>query len=248
MAEAGKRQADFLEHLEELRQGIIRCLIALMLGAAFAWTYRNQLFLLVLLPVRSAMGPQDTIISTHPAEMFALFINLSLAAGVVLALPAVLGEVWVFVSPGLTSGERRALTIALPLCGVLFVSGVVFCYSVLPIAMRFLKYFASTVGVPWLLRPKEVLSLVMWMCVGLGLVFQLPLVMGMLSRLGVVPAGWWVGKRRHASIVVLIIAAVITPTTDVVNLSIVAVPILVLFELGVLGAKWGERKRAAEQA
>ena len=242
-----RRDMTLREHLEELRKRILFVAVAVVAGTAVAFVFRDRVLAFLIEPGFGELSGTKPIF-TEVTEMVAVTMKASLMVGVVLALPVVLYQLVLFIAPGLTRQEKLYLFILLPATVVVFGLGVAFGYYVLfPPAFRFLFTFGDEVATPAVRigsYMNVVTSLLFWM----GLIFELPLVMFMLARLGVVNSRLLSRFRRYALILAFVLGALITPTLDPVNQTLVAAPVVVLYELGVWLAKLGQRLRRRRPA
>ncbi|HEY7067181.1 MAG TPA: twin-arginine translocase subunit TatC [Chloroflexota bacterium] len=226
-----------LEHLEELRQRIIIAGAALLVGmviAAFLLTGR-VMELLVQLAI-DATGNRP--ININPPEIFIAYLKVTLFTGVALAMPVLIHQAFMFVLPALTSKEKRLALIFVPGASISFVIGVVFGYFVLVRqALLFLGGFSQGLIDPmWTIGPY--LSFVTTFLFWIGVCFEMPLVILFLTKVGVVRRQQLTRYRKYAFLMAFVIAAVITPTPDPFNQTLVAVPLFLLYELGLLLARW----------
>lgn len=238
----------FLEHLEELRTRLVRCLLSLVVGFAVCWGFHEQIFRVLTRPLRQA-DPNVQFIYTSPTEAFMLYMKMAFFVGIFVAAPYILYQIWAFVSPGLYPHEK-AYAIPFILFGSLFFAGgAAFGHLFLfPATFRFLGEFAGT-EMKFMPRVGEYYSFYSWFLLGLGLVFQLPVLIFILSRIGLVTAGFLMRKFKYAVLVAFIVSAVITPTPDVVTQSLLALPMLGLYLLGIMVA-WifGKPRRVPERS
>lgn len=238
--------ATFVEHLDELRTRLIRCIFYVLVLAGLSFSILNKLIIDVLLsPVQDIVksDPGGGLISTAPAEWIFIWVKILLISGVFLAGPLILGEIYGFIAPALTRSEKRYARWAFLFAPLLFATGLVFAYIIIPFGLRFLYHFTTQSGIRWLLSVEKYLGFFLTLSLGLGLVFQMPLVVAVLTKIGIVTPQFLASKRRYAIVVLAVIAAIITPTPDVVNLSIVMVPMLVLFEVSIIVARCVGRDR-----
>ncbi len=237
----------FLEHLEELRQRLVRTLMYLAGGFAVCWGFHEQIFHFMTEPMRKA-GFSDRFIYTSPAEALMLYMKMAFFVGIFVASPFVLYEIWAFISPGLYKHEKKW---AMPFIGMgsfFFISGALFGHYVLfPMTFRFLYTFAGP-DMQFLPRIDEYWSFYSWFLLGLGFVFQIPVIVFVLSRLGLVTAGFLARRWKWAVLGSFIVSAVITPTPDIVTQSALAGPMIGLYLLGVLVAWLFGKKRRVEPA
>jgi sec-independent protein translocase protein TatC len=232
----------FLEHLEELRQRLVRALLYLAGGFAVCWGFHERIFHFLTQPMRRA-GFTDSFIYTSPAEALMLYMKMAFFVGIFVALPFVLYEVWAFISPGLYKNEKAW---AIPFIGMgsfFFVLGALFGHYVLfPMTFRFLYTFGGP-DMRFLPRIGEYWSFYSWFLLGLGLVFQIPVIIFVLARLGLVSASFLVRQWKWAVLASFVVSAVITPSPDVVNQTALAAPMIGLYLLGVMVAWVFGRKR-----
>ena len=243
------RELSFMEHLGELRRRVIICVIAVLAGSSVSFVFYEEIIELLSRPAYDLGGSQGIeLVFIEITELLTTAVKVSFVAGFVLALPVILYQVIMFVAPGLTGRERRYLFLFLPMALVAFACGVAFCYFVLiPPALRFLLGF-SDVAQP-LIRISNFVNLMVRLLFWMGVAFETPLIMYMLAQLGIVSARQLSRFRRVWVVLAFLLGAIITPTFDPVNQTLVAGPLLVLYELGVLLAKLaGRSRRNAETA
>ena len=241
------RELTILHHLAELRRRIIISALALLAGSALAFAFYRQIIEILLQPARDLeTGAGGQLIFIEVAELFATSIKVSFVAGFILAFPVILYQVIRFVAPGLTGREQRYLWGFMPGALIAFASGVAFGYFVLtPPALHFLLTFGNDVATP-MIRVSNIVNLMIRLLFWMGIAFETPLVMYMLAQLGIVSARTMARFRRYWVVVAFILGAIITPTVDPVNQALVAVPLLVLYEAGILLAKLAGRGRRSE--
>ena len=236
----------FLEHLEELRQRLVRALVYLAGGFAVCWIFHERIFQFLVQPMRAA-GFKDRFLVTGPAEAFFLYMKMSFFVGIFLAAPFVLYEIWAFISPGLYKNEKAW---AIPFVGmgsVFFTAGALFGHYILfPMTFRFLIGFSGA-DMQFLPRVDEYWSFYSWFLLGLGLVFQIPVIIFVLARIGLVTAPMLLRAWKFAVLGSFVISAVITPTPDVVTQTALAAPLVGLYLLGVLVAWLFGKKRTKDE-
>lgn len=237
------RELSFMEHLGELRRRVLICVVAVLIGSAVSFVFYEEIIRLLSLPAYDLRGSQGiNLVFIEITELLTTAVKVSFVAGFVLALPVILYHAIMFIAPGLTRRERRYLYMFLPMALIAFASGVAFCYFVLiPPALRFLLGF-SNVAEP-LIRISNFVNLMVRLLFWMGLAFETPLVMYMLAQLGIVSARQLSRFRRIWIVIAFILGAIITPTFDPVNQALVAGPLLVLYELGIILAKIAGRRR-----
>jgi len=242
MDENGKMP--FTEHLAELRKRLIICFVGIGVGFAIAYSFKEALFVLLMQPLKGAMGPDQKLIYTGLPEAFFVYIEVSFFGAILLAAPLIFFEMWLFVAPGLYKNERRFLVPLLVLSCFFFAGGVLFGYSIVfPYAFKYLLGFESDL-VQALPSMREYLSLATTLLIAFGFIFQLPLIVTMLARVGIVTPRFLSKNRKYAFLLSFVVAAIITPTPDVVNQILMAGPLVILYEVSIVGAKIFGKKRA----
>ena len=234
----------FREHLVELRKRLTWSAVVVVMATAISFVFHQQILKILMAP---ADGFSQTSnyqpIYTELTEFIGIAMKASLLAGIALSLPFLLWQLVRFVTPGLNSAERRYLYILMPVSTCVFFAGCCFGYFVLfPPAVKFLLSFGSDVATPMIRIGNYVnlmLSLLFWM----GIVFELPVVLFFLSRVGVVTPRLLARNRRWAILGAFVLGALITPTLDPVNQCLVALPIIALYELSILLSRVGSRIR-----
>lgn len=234
------RKLDLIGHLEELRRRILYCLAALTAVAVLLFMKCGQLMAFVTRPVR---GIVEHLIYISPTEAFTAHIKVAFLGSLVLTFPLMLYQLWAFLAPAFQKRLRRRLVVWLSLSLALFFTGVAFSYFIaLPAALSFLLSFGKEAAIP-LITLGRYISFFGALELAGGVVFQIPVVLGLLSDLGLVSASDLKKKRPHAVVAIMVFAAIITPTQDVVNMLIFALPMLALFEVGVLLSVYLEKHR-----
>ena len=233
------------EHFRELRTRLLVCVVALLIGAAVAFYFYLDIFEFLIRPAREVAGDDGfRPIYTEVTELLGTTVRVSLLGGFVLALPVILYNAIRFVAPGLTPRERRILFSFLPAALLAFVGGMAFGYFVMiPPALKFLLTFGGDIAEP-LIRISNLISIMLRLLFWLGISFETPLVMYVLAILGIVRASGFARFRRLWLVAAFVIAAAITPTIDPVNQAIVAGPLIILYELGILLARFAGRRRS----
>jgi len=175
--------------------------------------------------------------------MIGTYMKVCLTCGIILAMPYIVTQFLLFVSPALTRTEKKYVYLIMPWLGMMFIAGVVFGYFILvPPAMKFLLNFGNDIATPQI-KIGNYVSVVTMLLLAIGLVFEMPVISTFLTRLGVITPKWLAGKRRGAIILAFILAAIITPTFDPVNQILVAVPLIALYEISIILAKMVQRKQ-----
>jgi sec-independent protein translocase protein TatC len=232
MARAHPDRMSFLEHLEELRVRLIRSLLALAVGFAVSWGFRERIFHLLTEPLRTAY-PGIKFIYTGPSEALMLYMKMAFFVGIFVAAPFILYQIWAFIAPGLYPHEKSWAVPFIGLGSLFFVGGAAFGHTVLfPVTFRFLGEFGGQ-DMTFMPKVDEYYSFYSWFLLGLGVVFQLPVVIFVLARIGLVTAGFLVRQFKYAFLAAFVISAVITPTPDAVTQTMLALPMVGLYALGI---------------
>ena len=253
LEEAGG-QMTFFEHLSELRKRIINSLYAIGAGA-FIGVYLAQRFINIIIhPMIKALHDaklDEKLVYTHPAGALNMVITLGVYMGVVLASPIVLYQFWLFVAPALYKHERSAITGFLFSTVFLFLSGIAFGYFVtLPYVLKFLVSLSFKGQVVPMISINEYFDLILMILLGLGLVFELPILIFFLSLFGIVTPKFLWQNFRYAIAIIAVVAAIITPTPDAQTMLIFMVPMVVLYFIGIAVSAMvvrGKRKRAESE-
>lgn len=238
-------QMSFLDHLEELRKRIINSLIAIGVAFGACWWIADTLFKMVARPITQA-GVTSLIVST-PTEGFNLELKLAVMASIFLASPFILGQIWLFISPGLYRHERKYALPFIFFSSLLFVIGGLFGYFVaFPFALQFLIDWEKNMGTTVLINASEYFDLFIMVELGLAVIFEIPAVIFILARIGLVSGPFLLRNTRYAILISAVVAAVITPTTDIPNMMMMMVPMIGLYLLGVGVAYLFGKKRVKE--
>ncbi len=238
----GDKEMTLLEHLEELRGRLVAGVLAVVVGVIVAIIpipgFNSITWLAVDALVAAGKDSGVHFITIRPGEGFFTYLEVALVIGAALAMPVIIYQLLSFVAPALYENEKRYLYIAVPGVSFSFACGVAFCYFLmLPFATRFLAGFAADVFAPtW--TAEHYIDFVSTFLFWVGLTFELPIVMFFLSKMGVISAKRMAGFRKYAFVLAFVIGAVITPTPDPINQTIVSLPIYFLFELGVILARF----------
>jgi sec-independent protein translocase protein TatC len=239
----------FWEHLAELRKRLARALIGVGVGMLAVGIYSSEIFRWVMDPVLASLPEgQRQLHFTSYLEPFFVYLKVALYGGFFAAAPWVLWQLWLFVAPGLYKKEKKMVVPFLLSGTLLFYAGAAFCYFlIMPYAFPALAQIAGDDMKP-ILTMKEQLSLVLGMLLGFGIVFELPVILGFLALVGLISADFLAKYRRHAIVANVFLAALITPTGDPFNLALMAVPMILFYEVGILVARILGKKRAADKA
>ena len=233
------KKLTILGHLSELRHRLIKCVIAVAVTTVISFVFASQIFHILILQTEGI-----NLIYIEMTEMVSTYMKVCLTSGIILAMPYLIYQFLMFVSPALTYKEKKYVYLVLPWIALMFIGGVVFGYFVLiPPAMKFLISFGSDIATPQI-RIGNYISVVARLLLAIGFVFELPVVTTFLSRLGVITPKWLADKRKPAIILAFLLAAILTPTVDPINQSLVAVPLIILYEVSIWLAKLVQRRRS----
>jgi len=231
-------------HLAELRSRLIWCMLALAGGFIVCYALSEKIVAALQSPLVLVGQPLKVPLQIiAPAEAFVTYIKVGLIAGLFLVLPLILYQLWKFVAPGLLEHEKKYTVPFIVGSAGLFYSGGVIFYLVLPFIIRFLLSFAKG-DIKAQLSVGYYVAFCVRLMIAFGLVFQLPMVVVFLTQLGMVSSRLLVHYFRHAVVLIFVVAAVLTPTTDPLSLLFMVLPMLLLYGLSILAAKGVERRRA----
>lgn len=247
------KSMSFLAHLEELRRRIIWCIVFVAVAFFVCFGYADRIYGYMQRPIMDALQKNHlptTLVYLNPTEPFNIYLKVGLIAGIFLASPLVLYQVWAFISPGLYRREKKYVVPFMVSTVALFLAGGYFGYRlVYPQALDFLisygKQFQPMITIG------EYTDLFMVIILGLGVIFEMPILVFFLALFGIVNAGWMLRNFRYAILVIFIIAAIITPTTDIMNMCIFAAPMVVLYGVSIVVAFFvhpSRRNRAKAKA
>jgi sec-independent protein translocase protein TatC len=241
----------FLDHLEELRKRIVYSIIAVAVGFGACWWKVERIYDVMQRPIMEVLkanGLSEKLVYLNPTEPFNLYLKIAALAGLFLTSPFVLYQVWMFISPGLYRKEKRYVVPFMVSTIALFTSGGYFGFKIVyPRALGFLIHFGQqftpmiTIG--------EYTSLFLSIVLGMGLIFEMPILIFFLALMGIVSAGFMWKNFRYSILVIFIIAAIVTPTPDIVNMCVFAAPMIALYVVSI-GIAWlvHPKQRQARQA
>ena len=234
----------FWDHLDVLRSSLIRMAVAVAVVSIVAFLLKDELFSIVLAPRSSDFVTYRLIgvgafslhlMNTGLTEQFMIHVRTAMYAGLLVASPYILYELFRFVSPGLYQNERRYAFWIVGAAYMMFLVGTLVNYFIVfPLTVRFLGTYQVSPDVANMLTLQSYIDTLLGMSLDIGVVFELPVVCGLLGRMGLLTDGMMSLYRRHAIVAILIVAAIITPTTDVFTLCVVALPIYLLYELSIV--------------
>jgi sec-independent protein translocase protein TatC len=237
------KELTLMGHLKELRSCLTRTVIALLVAIPIAFYAAKYAFEILMKPV-----PGIELIYTEVTEMLGTYAKVTLIIAVVLILPFIVYQAVMFVRPALTKRERSYVYIMLPAITICFLIGATFAYFILlPPALNFLFTFGSDIAEP-MIKVGNYVSVLTTLLFWIGLCFEIPIVLFFLAKIGVVKPQWLSKFRKAAYIIAFIIGAVITPTFDPINQSLVAIPIIILYEFGIILSKIARRKKESSSS
>ena len=252
-ADIDATRAPLMEHLIELRQRLIRALIAFLLMFIVCFFFAKNIYNILVLPYQHAAGPEAKLIYTAPQEFFFTQIKVAMFAAAFLSTPVIFSQIYAFVAPGLYKNERDAFKPYLYATPIFFLAGALLVfYVVMPNLLHFFigMQQANEPGkaqIELLPRVSEYLGLVMTLIFAFGIVFQLPVVLTLLGRVGIIDSQFLKNNRRYAIVIVFVVAAVLTPP-DVFSQLALAIPGMLLYEASIISVGMIEKKRAQEAA
>lgn len=236
----------FLSHLEELRKRLIICAIAVGIGFVISYIFAERLFNILILPLMRVMPTGNKLIFTNLPEMFVTYLKTALICGILLTAPIVFYQLWMFIAPGLYQHEKKYVIPFVLFSTILFVGGALFGYFIVfPFGFKFFLGFANEY-IQALPSVKQYFSFSIKLLFAFGVVFELPVVAFFLSKMGVVTPEFLKKKRKYALLLAFVMAAILTPP-DVITQFMMAGPLIVLYEIGIVVAKIARRKKVTEE-
>ncbi len=252
----------FTAHLQELRQRLIKSLLAVVVGFGICFAYSEDVFRVLTLPLRVNLRlvlhkpylelvpkahPVEKLVFLAPAEAFWMHIKVSIVAGLILALPFILYQAWKFIAPGLLPSEKKYVGPFIIAGTGLFLLGDLFCFMViLPFAMGFLLTYKTESLTP-MISVGSYIDFTLKFLLAFGAVFELPIVILFLTRLGIIRPETLSKNRKYAVLIAFVLAAILTPTPDAFNQTLMAGPILILYEVGIIISKISQRKKRSNE-
>ena len=233
----------FLDHLDELRHRLVVSFSSLLVGVLICFGFIDPIFDFIMEPLTDVLPEGGTLVYTEPAEAFFLNIKMAALAGLLLATPVIMSQLWLFVAPGLYAHEKKFAYPFVGLASGFFIGGALFAHYILfPIAWGFFAGFGSDY-MAFMPRIQPAFTLYVRLVLACGVVFQLPTIVFFLARMGVATPGFLIKNFKYAILIIFVFAAVLTPTGDPVTLTMMAAPMVVLYILSI-GIAWlfGKRK------
>ncbi|UCB47793.1 MAG: twin-arginine translocase subunit TatC [Deltaproteobacteria bacterium] len=236
----------FLSHLEELRKRLITCAIAVGIGFIISYIFAERLFQLLVRPLTRVMPEGDRLIFTNLPEMFLTYLKTAFICGILLTAPVIFYQLWLFIAPGLYQHEKKYAIPFVVFSTLLFVGGALFGYFVVfPFGFKFFLGFANEY-IQALPSVKQYFSFAIKLLFAFGIVFELPVVAFFLSKMGIITPEFLKKKRKYALLLTFVLAAILTPP-DVITQLMMAGPLILLYEIGILVARMARRKKGTEE-
>ncbi len=233
-------EMSFLDHLEELRWRLIYAIIGIVIGSIAAWIFIEPLVELVLL--KPARDSGAVLQNLRPFGQLFLFVQVSIVVGIVATLPNLFYQLWKFISPALKKNEKKYILSIVTFSTLCFLAGIAFAYFVmLPLALKFATEF-GTEAIKNEFAINEYMSIIISVMLAAGFVFELPMISFFLTKLGILTPAYMRKYRRHAIVVILVLAAFLTPGADPVSQIVLAVPLVLLYEISILISKISVKK------
>jgi len=235
-----EKEMTFLEHLEELRWRIIYSIIGIVIGTIIAWIFVDFLVDVVLL--KPAKDAGAILQNLRPFGQLFLFMQIAIMVGIVISIPNIFYQFWKFISPALRKHERRYIFWIVVFSSVCFLAGIAFAYFVmLPLTLKFAAQFGSeTIKNEFAID--EYMSIIISVMLAAGLIFELPMISFFLSKLGILKPSYMKKYRRHAIVIIMVAAAFLTPGADPVSQIVLAVPLVLLYEISIFISKISQKK------
>jgi sec-independent protein translocase protein TatC len=236
----------FTSHLDELRKRLITCFVAVGIGFLASYAFKEKLFYILVAPLQQAMKSGDTLIYTHLPEAFFTFLKTALISGILLASPVLFYQFWMFIAPGLYTREKKLLVPILFLSTLFFTGGALFGYFIVfPWGFKFFLSFATDT-IRAMPSMKEYLGFASKLLLAFGIVFELPLVITFLAKLGIVSVEFLKKNRKYAILIFFVGAAMLTPP-DVITQIMMAMPLMLLYEISIVGARvFGKKSQESD--
>jgi sec-independent protein translocase protein TatC len=245
MVDSAEKQP-FLSHLEELRKRLVVCAIGVGAGFVIAYIFAERLFQLLVAPLKAVMPEGDQLIFTNLPEMFFAYIKVAFIAGIMAASPLIFYQLWMFIAPGLYRKEKKMAIPFVISSTILFVGGALFGYFVVfPFGFKFFIGFSNEY-VKALPSVKQYFSFSMKLLFAFGAVFELPVIIFFLSKMGVVTPQFLRQQRKYAILLTFALAAILTPP-DVITQCMMAGPLIVLYEIGILVSRIAQKKKEGRE-
>lgn len=237
-----ENEMGFLEHLEELRWRLIKAVIGIVVGGIIAGVFIDYIMDDFLLAPAKQTTPPLELINLKPYGQLVLYMEVILVCGIILSIPNIFYQLWKFIEPGLLPGERKYISWIVVFSSLCFLGGIAFAYFVmLPTALKFFASF-GTQAISNNIAVNEYFSFVISVMLAAGIVFELPMVSFFLSKLGILTPAFMRRYRKHAIVIILILAGVLTPSPDITSQLLLGIPLLILYEISIIISKLSQPK------
>ncbi len=235
-----EKEMTFLEHLEELRWRIIYSIIGIVVGTILAWIFIDFLVDVVLL--KPAKDSGAVLQNLRPFGQLFLYMQIAIMVGMIISIPNLFYQFWQFISPALRSKEKKYIFWIVVFSSICFLGGIAFAYfAMLPLTLKFAAEFGSE-SIKNEFSIDEYMSIIISVMLAAGLVFELPMISFFLSKLGILKPSFMKKYRRHSIVIIMILAAFLTPGADPVSQLVLAVPLVVLYEISIFISKISQKK------
>lgn len=239
---AEQQDLPIFEHLTELRKRVIISVSAIFLAFVLSFFFSKEIYQILASPLSSIMNKENTFITTHPLEAWLTYLKVSLLSGFFLASPVLFSQIWLFISPGLYKKEKRTLILFVFLSSLFFIGGALFGYFIVfPMVFNFFMQILEGTGIQFLPKMDDYFSFSSKMLLCFGLVFELPLFVYFLAASGLVSFKTLFAFQRYIVVIGFVVGAILTPP-DVISQILMSIPIVILYEIGLIGA-WFHRKK-----
>lgn len=236
----------FLSHLEELRKRLIRSVIGIGIGFIVCYAFRKQLFGILIQPLMDNLPEGDKLIFTNLPEMFFAYLKTAAVGGIIFTSPFIFYQVWMFIAPGLYQKERRLAGPFVFFSTLLFVGGALFGYFIVfPFGFRFFLGFANE-SIQALPTVKQYFSFAVKLLLAFGVIFELPVIIFFLAKIGLVSTEFLKKQRKYAIFLTFVIAAILTPP-DIITQCMMAVPLILLYEIGIFVSRFARQAKVEEE-
>lgn len=233
-------EMSFLEHLEELRWRIIYSLLGIVVSAIVCWIFID--FLVDIILLKPARDSGASLQNLKPFGQLFLYMQIAIIAGIVVSIPNIFYQLWRFIAPALKKNERKYISAIVIFSSICFLIGIAFAYFImLPLTMKFAAQFGST-QIANQFAIDEYMSIIISVMLAAGLIFELPMLSFFLTKLGILTPNFMRKYRKHSIVIIMIAAAILTPGTDPVSQIILAVPLVLLYELSIFISKLSAKK------
>ena len=232
----------FLDHLEELRWRIVKAVIGIVIGGIIAAVFIDWIMNVILLKPATMTNPPLELQNIKPFGQFSLYMEVIITCGIILSIPNILYQIWKFIEPALKPSEKKYVSSIVLFSSLCFITGIVFAYYVmLPTSLGFFAQFGSSI-IKNIIAVDEYYSFIISVMVTAGIVFELPMVSFFLSKIGILKPTFMRKYRKHAIVLILLIAGIVTPSPDVTSQLLLGVPLFLLYEISIVICVLSQKK------